>query len=109
MPHLFYISDGQRKGTLIFHVKIEKKCYELILRKVSKKYCILFCVNKDCKARTRIALRSEFIFQKVEKASILKHLTPRKIGVVNRDDKRLKNLSNWKVRQFDSALSHLES
>ena len=95
MPHLFYISVGQRKRTLIFHVKIEKKCYELSLRAISNKACMLFCVNTGCKARSKITVRSEFIFQKVEKRKKTEHCLPRRIWYIDRDDKRLWDLSNY--------------
>ena len=100
LPYLFYISDGQRKGSLIFHVKIEKKCYEYHLGHVRKNTCVMTCNYKDCKARSRLALRSEFISRKPGKRKTL--------FFINRDDPNLKNLSNWKVINYNNHHLHSE-
>ena len=56
MPFLFNISRGQRKGTIIFHIKIGIYFYELRLERVFQTSCSFKCIDKSCKARSKMQL-----------------------------------------------------
>ena len=56
MPFLFNISRGQRKGTLIFHIKICIHFYELRLVRVFQTSCSFKCIDKSCKAKSTMEL-----------------------------------------------------
>jgi hypothetical protein len=48
MPFLFDISRGQRKGTLIFHIKIGIYFYELRSVRVFQTSCSFKYIDKSC-------------------------------------------------------------
>ena len=67
MPFLFNISRGQRKGSLIFHIKIGIYFYELRLMRVFQSSCSFKCVDKSCKAKSKmVLLDTDLISTKVE-------------------------------------------
>ena len=106
-PHLYHISSGQRKNTLIFHVKIGIYCYELYLSNVLKNSCLFTCKDKYCKAKAKFELKSEFIMREV---------IPRANGAllrinftVDRQDPKLRELSNWTVKNCTSQFLHSAS
>ena len=84
-PHLYHILNGQRKNTLIFHVKIGIYCYELYLTNVLKNSCIF-----SCNPRPNGAL-------------------PRVNFTVDRQDPKLRDLSNWSVKNCTSQFVHSAS
>ena len=106
-PHLYHISSGQRKNALIFHVKIGIYCYELYLSNVLKNSCLFSCRDKYCNAKAKFELKSEFIMREVIPRA--NGALPRINFTVDRQDPKLRELSNWTVKNYTSQFVHSAS
>ena len=104
MPFLFNISRGQRKGSLIFHIKIGIYFYELRLMRVFQSSCSFKCVDKSCKAKSKmVLLDTDLISTKVQ---IRNNGKQKNLYFVDRENPKLLDVKNWRVIVDISAHRH---
>ena len=104
MPFLFNISRGQRKGSLIFHIKIGIYFYELRLMRVFQSSCSFKCIDKSCKAKSKmVLLDTDLISTKVQ---IRNNGKQKNLYFVDRENPKLLDVKNWRVIVDISAHRH---
>ena len=95
LPFLFNISRGQRKGSLVFHIKIGIFFYELCLERVFQTSCSFKCKDKYCKARSKMQLLDTNLI--TTRVQTRKDGKKKNLYFVDRENPKLFDIKNWRV------------
>ena len=97
-PHLYHISSGKRSGkSLVFHIKIKDKYYELHIKHTYAKFSTLSCATRGCKATHRFSVVKELLNR--DKRDSRNYV----IFQIDRTNPDARNINNWTVIKYTTV------